>query len=941
MDKPENGLFKILDVLSRAQYFTANAVRATYGAEPFDPMGTLVFGRRRTSFRNVMADAGMRGAIGKTIGFVGDVFLDPLNLVGIGALTKAGRLAKAVKQSGKTIEELKLLKGALGKELDLAAHTGLNVMDFGKDWAGQLRNGQRMGLSFAGKQIAGTQELGSLLVRYGGKAPEAINMIPVIGPTVVDIGASFGRAAKKLGKVGKSLFSTKTGAIGEQGLELDARIARYHDEKSAYTMRLGIEATDPLRTAWRGMDEADRKILQQGYEFTKGDKSFDALFSAGLSKNGLKVATETRELFKKAFALQKDKGLVISELDDAMEYLSHIPTKKAREALNNVDGMNLGVGHAQLSTKHASLLERTLKGKSIPEANQMWRDGNLLTPGKKNYDLFETDFDAIVPMYMARVAKAIPMKSLIDDVAAEFGKVAELAPPGWVKPSSPYFPTGMVLAPEVSKALDDITGRLINSDGLNHIVDDYYKPLLSSFKTTTLALIPGYYFRNFISAGYMYFITGGMKNGGSLANKGSALRRAMTMTRSKRALGSLGDDIFDSSRFVDDAPAKSLEFKNGATGEVMTGDQMEAVMADKRILQSWMEAETEQTTRAMATQGKGAKDFVKAGLKTPLEGPVMGLFKHPLSPVSANFGPYQWALKKGNGWTEDIFRRATFIDAWERGANVDGAASEVRKLFGDWQDFTPFEKDGMKNIFPFFGWFRKALPPHVEALIKRPAHATVVWKGKQAKEDGQVEQSPEFMKPWIKAGSPVQIRRTADGKHEYLLLDQWLPITTIGKIFDPKGLFTQMLTPFLQEPYEQWANFDTFFKNKIERFPGEEQEFLGMPMDARVSHVLRNIRMINLAHDAFTNEKVSKTGFAAKMTGMRLMQEDVTKNSFFAILEGKKNLKDLEFEKRRNLRLIMMGKDTKATKENLDKLAEQEEELKIKLTRMMAAAGGQ
>lgn len=69
---------------------------------------------------------------------------------------------------------------------------------------------------------------------------------------------------------------------------------------------------------------------------------------------------------------------------------------------------------------------------------------------------------------------------------------------------------------------------------------------------------------------------------------------------------------------------------------------------------------------------------------------------------------------------EDFARTAHFFDRLNKGYIPFDAAMSVKKYLFDYSALTPFEKQAMKRIFPFYSWIRKNVPLQIENIIKQP-----------------------------------------------------------------------------------------------------------------------------------------------------------------------------------------------------------------------------
>ncbi len=85
-------LSRVMDVLSRPQYASAEVVRRATGKGKGSVLGGLaggLSGKNKTSYSTVLKEHGIKGPVGTIAGFVGDVALDPTTYVPGGAVVKA------------------------------------------------------------------------------------------------------------------------------------------------------------------------------------------------------------------------------------------------------------------------------------------------------------------------------------------------------------------------------------------------------------------------------------------------------------------------------------------------------------------------------------------------------------------------------------------------------------------------------------------------------------------------------------------------------------------------------------------------------------------------------------------------------------------------------------------------------------------------------------
>lgn len=228
-----------------------------------------------------------------------------------------------------------------------------------------------------------------------------------------------------------------------------------------------------------------------------------------------------------------------------------------------------------------------------------------------------------------------------------------------------------------------------------------------------------------------------------------------------------------------------------------------------------------------------------------------------------NYNPFSQENKlfRGNravgGAIEDNARLTNFMHFLKKGLSPSEAAIETKKFLFDYTDLTPFEQNVLKRFMPFYTFTRKNVPLQLEQLMRQPAKFAGLEKVVRAVEEiGMGDSNPaneKYLSDYIKSNTAMRVRYNKDDRsYQYLLLGKWLPAyQAMDFVNQPADNMLQMLTPILKTPIETWMNKSTFWKNslqeqeEIERYPGEQTNFLGINMPKKTAQVLRNIRILN------------------------------------------------------------------------------------------------
>lgn len=346
----------------------------------------------------------------------------------------------------------------------------------------------------------------------------------------------------------------------------------------------------------------------------------------------------------------------------------------------------------------------------------------------------------------------------------------------------------------------------VNSTIRNHtIIGEDLRPWLqlfdagnSWFKKWTLSIFPTYHFRNSVSD------TVNMLHGGfdTPANWGASWRF-------------LSRDL------------PNVEFK-GITdgwGRLHTPEQLVEDMQELGVLnRGFFATEVEKTLESEI----GAPKFAL---------PLFGGDQNVLLRAGQMFG----------NLSENHRRVAMYFDGLQKGLPPRAAAMRVKQYLFDFGDLTPFERATLRRLFPFYSWTRKNLPLQMKALLTRPGKFVALHKAAESAERGVFADPPDEkdLPPWMGDMLPVPIVRNPDNTVSYFLTGGWLPQADLLKTYDIPALAGGLLTPLIKAPIEFMINYSLYFGDKVEKYPKETGEFLGINIRKRYINLLRNLRVLS------------------------------------------------------------------------------------------------
>ena len=353
------------------------------------------------------------------------------------------------------------------------------------------------------------------------------------------------------------------------------------------------------------------------------------------------------------------------------------------------------------------------------------------------------------------------------------------------------------------------------------------------WKKYALALRPAWHSRNAFSNFWNNWFIGGLTNPARYG-QAAAVQKAMQYKK--------GDIVSDIDRLAGRLTGKAVDASFKVPGTGMTREEIWEAAVNSGIYEAGLYGtDIEQAALRGASNIPGATEW-------------KGINK---------------AFAAGKT-VENNARLALFIDRLAKGDNIEDAAQMVRKSLFDYADLSPFEKQTMKRMFPFYTWTRKNIPAQLHAVLQHPDRANkinIIVGGIQRDvpkiNDDDIEQ-------WVKDQFPVMISgKQAEDTYTFITAMSYLPTAELNKIFtNPKsfGQFVaQMGTPLFKVPLEILMNWDSFREKPIyfmehlgkthgkdwgegffKSVPGAEgsESFLGVKMTPKQRHLAQAIVLL-------------------------------------------------------------------------------------------------
>jgi len=225
--------------------------------------------------------------------------------------------------------------------------------------------------------------------------------------------------------------------------------------------------------------------------------------------------------------------------------------------------------------------------------------------------------------------------------------------------------------------------------------------------------------------------------------------------------------------------------------------------------------------------GKDTPDYIEKKLDAGIKG---NLSPQLLNPLSQNNALIKAGRTVGTG-VENQARAFNFLSELKKTGDVKQAAKTVDKTLFDYGDVTPFEKNVLKRTVPFYTWLRKNVPLQTENLIRTPGKYASTKKALDGVRDlsDPINETnlPEYM------DNPNWVKTPLEQGGNPMYWNSNLPIGDLEKLNPAQIGKTALssLSPLLKAPLELGFNQNTFFGDKIEKYPGEMKKAPGYVPD--------------------------------------------------------------------------------------------------------------
>jgi hypothetical protein len=252
--------------------------------------------------------------------------------------------------------------------------------------------------------------------------------------------------------------------------------------------------------------------------------------------------------------------------------------------------------------------------------------------------------------------------------------------------------------------------------------------------------------------------------------------------------------------------------------------------------------------------------------------------------------PFKSSQQLGQ-FIDETHRLAMFKWLKDKGLSSEQAAKKVKETLYDYNELTPFEKNVMKRIVPFYTWMRKNVEFMFKSFVNDPRKFSNANKAlDNAADVTGLDQGS--LPDWLQNGMPLAVSGNGKGKGELANIN--LPMADLNKLTSPISLLGESLSPFLKVPLEHTANYNTFLKKPIEEYEGQTKNFLGMDMPIKTAYDLSQLGLLRNLDNILQKPGVQSysTGFIRDFDN----QKSQTSKQYEQLKQLEAMLKDLKHQ---------------------------------------------
>lgn len=444
-------------------------------------------------------------------------------------------------------------------------------------------------------------------------------------------------------------------------------------------------------------------------------------------------------------------------------------------------------------------------------------------------DIFD---DNIISAHIKRTTdnvKAATSRDFIRSIAGDFGQLETLAPKGWreidtrnikeeVAAQYGLFSKNdekILFHPAIAERIEKFVGAVIN-DAPTKDVLKAYDSLQNFWKGSVTSIFPAFHGRNAISNVFLNMMDLGVQVLNPVLHT-----QATNMLRLNRQYENLLEKTFlageEGIKATDELhKLMTQEMFTDSHGYKWTFGELRREVANRNV--------------AFGRNILGSMDFDEA--REALVGVNQATIKDKIKkglPISNQFVGFRAGRSVGSA-IESQARLVNFFANLKNTGDVSLAAQRTKQFLFDYQNLTPFEKNFMRRVMPFYTFTRKNLELQVRSLLTTPGRTAAQFKAIDTLGDvffagDLTDEEYAALPDWVKSGIGLLADRR--GSTLEIMTGFGTPIEQPFQQFQPNVLLGS-ISPLVRAPVEAMTGY-SFFQGKMLSDVTNAAAFKSMP----------------------------------------------------------------------------------------------------------------
>lgn len=786
---------------------------------------------KHIGYGDIVHEVGIKNGLGaRALGFAGDVGLDPLTYLTLGTGDAAELGAKGLLEHVGELASNDAVPEITADTFQRVAQkgsAGLNDLERAKLAEEGIKPG---GLSWRVPLTKTAEHLGI------ADSPTYLPLVPheLTDPLTAAKTQLFNYL--KDSKVGQAL-GEKFASLPELNTPLLRQVVRNGSPDEALTAFKTLQAAPLLRDIPRGFVQQHLGNLLQALKDIKPEDDAtlrNALEGDKAAQAALPQFQGVRDVLDAARANANAEGLHVADLQD---YFPHQVTAEARARFADSQNLSPGVSAAESSPEvfrslrpGEKFLGVTLKTGSKDEIDKIGRE----VLGDNYKELFKGGPREVLPAYIRalgyRTGEAAFAKRLVDNgviganltrdtVNAARESADQMATAQTVK--------GVAQAPLTNPEAQDLAhpSTIQQAGNLVKSAVDHFKPDAVSSKSVYLgenagAELAGKKAPAFIDDSLR--IARDWQNPTGFAKALKTYDKYLSLWKSYELL----------------SPGKALRHQVAALwganlGNVSADNMGRYLKLASLVKDSGLDALKEDDRNIFEEmQRRGVLHGSVTGDEFATPESKLGSVASKANPLSSNFLPVQknWELQ---GKAQDVVRGAMFYDAMKKGLSADMAAQKVKTFLFNASELSPFERNVMRRVIPFYTFMRTQFPLQLQQLAIQPGKFTAAEHLFKNISLGAPPINGPVPSYYDQTGS-VELPFKLQGQPAFVSPD--LPFERLGEMFSGGGKFGPLPSTGPLSLDKVISNLSPVLKSPIESFAGK-QAYSGLPFTDKANPV--------------------------------------------------------------------------------------------------------